>query len=70
MTRDSAKVTTKDGDSYDVIYKYHVTTKTHEHPEELEFEIEAIYDQDGWEVTETVPDEVREEIEKLTIDQI
>ena len=70
MTRDSAKVTTKEGEIYEVIYKYHVTPKTHSNPQELELEIEAIYDEDGWEVTDTIDDYTREEVEKLVIENI
>jgi len=65
----TAKVTTKIGDKYEVHYEFYLETATREQPEEFEFEITSIYDEDGWEVTDSLTESEIEEIEALGIDE-
>lgn len=69
MTRNSTKVTTKEGEDYTVYFKYKVTPQTYWHPQEFYFEVTHIYDEDGWEVTDTIDEETFIEIENLAIEK-
>ncbi len=63
-------VTTKEGREFGVSYYYSYESKTHEYPENFDMEIDTVYDEDGWDVTENLTAEELQEIEQLTIDQI
>lgn len=67
---DSKTVTTKMGDKFDVEFEYSIERATRHQPQEFEFEIKHIYDEDGWEVTETIDEYTKEEIESLAIEGI
>jgi hypothetical protein len=65
----SAKVTTKMGDKYEVHYEFYYESETRTDDKIFEFEINSIYDEDGWEVTETLDETTKEEIEELAISE-
>lgn len=67
---DSKTVTTKMGDKFDVEFEYSIERATRHQPQEFEFEIKYIYDEDGWDVTETLDESTKEEIESLAIEGI
>jgi len=73
MTRtdnDSAKVYDSNGFEYKVYYVYKLTYATREYPEELEVEFKGIYDSEGKDVTNTLDEDLKIELENKAINTI
>lgn len=66
----SKKVTTKDGRIFQVSYQYQYESATYDHPDDFDSQIDAVYDEDGWEVTDDLTPKEFKEIDQLLADQI
>lgn len=64
------KVTAKSGEVFTVNISYELEYATREQPEDFEFEINGIYDEDGFEVTQEIQSDLYAEIESLAIEGI
>ena len=66
----NTKVTLKDGRIFEVCYQYQYDHATHDQPDDFDSQIDAVYDEDGWEVTDNLTAEEWQEIDQLTADKI
>ena len=66
----NTKVTLKDGRIFEVSYQYQYEHANHDQPDDFDSQIDAVYDEDGWEVTENLTAEEWQEIDQLTADKI
>ena len=66
----NTKVTLKDGRIFEVSYQYQYDHATHDQPDDFDSQIDAVYDEDGWEVTDNLTQAEWQEIDQLTADKI
>jgi hypothetical protein len=66
----NCKVTLKDERIFEVSYQYQYSPATYDEPDDFDSQIDAVYDEDGWEVTDNLTPEEWQEIDQLTADNI
>jgi hypothetical protein len=66
----NTKVTLNDGRIFEVSYQYQYESATHDYPDDFDSQIDSVYDEDGWDVTDNLTAEEWQEIDQLTADKI
>ena len=66
----NTKVTLNDGRIFEVRYQYQYNSANYDYPDDFDSQIDSVYDEDGWDVTDNLTADEWQEIDQLTADKI